>query len=221
MPLAIKGFPESVTGCRRQASNISGFTLVELLISMAILGIIIGGLYQTLGRAVSTYEGLEDRQELLARARFATERLLLFVRETDRIVKPDDVNQGILQVSERVLDTYHNTTRAYIPDGDGRPDADNDADGLVNEDGDIPTAPDPREYISFQLDGTALKETRPDYATAAKADLAPAFVLCQDVAAFRVSRLSLGGPVVELELTLDNGRNRVSVKTRGRARLIE
>ena len=48
----------------------SGFTLLELLISMVILSIIMIGLHQAMNTALSAHRQTTDRQELLAQARY-------------------------------------------------------------------------------------------------------------------------------------------------------
>jgi hypothetical protein len=52
------------------------------------------------------------------------DQIVMFVRETGKINVP---NPPELNVMERVLDIYDKTTRAYLLDGDGVLDADNDS----------------------------------------------------------------------------------------------
>ena len=176
------------------------------------------GLHQALGTAISAYGNTKNKQELLAQARYTMERMVMFVNETDYIWKPDDVDQEILRVGERVLDTYNNATHAYDIDGDGYLDADNNYNGTINE-----TLP-PDEQLTFSLDKTdasnwKLKEEMPDYSTADYYDTLPGKVICEYVTAFKCSRLSTN--LVEIELTLSDGNTEVSLKTRVKARLIE
>lgn len=203
-----------------------GFTLLELLISTVILSILMIGLYQSLSTALSAYDSTRNTQDLLSQARFTIERMALFVQETDYISKPDDVNQEILKVSERLMDTYNNSSHAYAVDGDGRPDADNDSDGLVNEDALDTGGADPYEFITFDLDKSdatnwKLREQAPDYGTSTLGDLKGYAVICEHVKLFRCSRLSMGGSMVEIVLALDNGTSGVTLTTRSRARLLE
>lgn len=197
----------------------SGVTLLELVMSLAILGIIAVGLQQVISTATSTYNDTRDKQELLAEARYAMGRMVMFVQETDAIQKPDDVsNEEVLIVSERVLDTYENTTRAYDEDGDGFLDADNDGDGLINEDGG-----DPPDWITFDLDKSnasnwKLREEMPDYSTVALADAMAKKVLCEHVTAFQCNRLAKN--LVEITLTLSHGKSEVSLTSRVKAKLI-
>ena len=201
--------------------NASGFTLVELLITVAILGILMVGLHQVLRTAISAYDSTKEKQDLLTQARFAIERMGMFVQETDYIIKPDDVNQEILKVSERMLDTYVNSTNTYAIDGDGFVDADNDSDSLVNEDGLDTGGPDPYDYVSFYLNkddpnNWKLGEELPDYGNSGT----PSFnVISEHVTSFKSSRLAFN--VVEIQLTLNNGQSRVTLTTRAKARFIE
>jgi prepilin-type N-terminal cleavage/methylation domain-containing protein len=211
----------------------SGFSLFELLIVIAIVGILITGLQQVIVSGLGTYEAVQSKQELESEARFAMERILSFVQESDEILSPDSASdQEILTVSERVMDVYNNTTRAYDVDGDGTSDADNDGNGILNDYPD-PDDPDPPDYITFDLDKTdgsnwKLRETMPDYgmAPADPANYRSARVLCEHVAAFRnnlvrKNDLEFSANLVEIQLTLNDGINEVSLRTRARARLLD
>ncbi len=189
----------------------SGFTLLELLISIAILSIIMIGLHQAMGTALSAHRQTTDRQELLARARYAMERMVMFVQETDQIEIP---SAGNLVLNERVLDTYDNDTHGYIAEGDGYLDADNDHDGLVNEGG---VNDDPADPISFSLDKSdpnnwKLKEQMPDYGSSILDDFLATKVLCEHVTTFSCTLLAPN--LVEIQLTVNDGKNEVSLKTR-------
>jgi prepilin-type N-terminal cleavage/methylation domain-containing protein len=189
----------------------SGFTLLELLISIAILSVIMIGLHQAMGTALSAYRQTTDRQELLARARYAMERMVLFVQETDQIQIPAADN---LVLNERVLDTYDNDTNGYIAEGDGYLDADNDHDGVVNEGG---VNEDPVDPISFSLDKSdpnnwKLQEQMPDYGSSILDDFLATKVLCEHVTTFSCTLLAPN--LVEIQLTVNDGKNEVSLKTR-------
>ncbi len=196
----------------------SGFTLIELLISIAILSVIMIGLHQAMGTALSAHRQTTDRQELLARARYAMERMVMFVQETDQIEIPSVDN---LVLNERVLDTYDNDTHGYTAEGDGYLDADNDHDGLVNEGG---VNDDPADLISFSLDKSdpnnwKLQEQMPDYSTSTLDDFLAAKVLCEHVTTFASTLLNSN--LVEIQLTVNDGKNEVSLKTRVRAMYAE
>ena len=189
----------------------SGFTLLELLISIAILSIIMLGLQQVMGTAVSAHRQTTEKIELLAQARYAMERMVMFVQETDQIDIPFPDK---LVVSERLLDTYRNDSQFYLAEGDGYLDADNDRDGLVNE-----GVGDPPDPITFDLDKTdgnnwKLMEEMPDYSTSDLYDAEEKKVLCEHVTAFQCTLLAPN--LVEILLTLDDGEHEVSLRTRAR-----
>jgi len=197
----------------------SGLTLLELLVAIAIFSIIVGGLYQVLDHTLATYETTRNQQTLLSQARYAMERMVMFVQVSDEILDPADSATQELTVSERVLDTYDNLTGAYRIDGDGILDADNDADGLVNEGQD-----DLAEYISFRLDKSMadnwkLIERRPDYRTTDTADQTQWSMICEHVTDFTCRRFSAG--MVEIQLTLKNDSDQVNLKTRAKTRNIK
>lgn len=202
--------------------NKSGFTLLELLISITILGIIVTGLYQALSTAMSGYDATKEKQYLLAQARYTMERMVMFVQGSDTISLPDSESEvEFLKVSERVLDTYNNSSHVYAVDGDGILDADNDADNLVNNN---ITTTDPPELITFDLNKTdagnwKLMEQVPDYDTGALDDFTAKKEICEHVTAFGCKRMAAN--LVEIRLTLNNGISEVSLKTRARARWIE
>ena len=195
----------------------AGFTLVELVVSIFIIGIILLSLERSLGTALSSYGSINEKQDLLVQARLAMERLVMFAQEADEIVSPAGSNEEVLKVSERLLDTYTNATNVYTAGGDGKPDADNNADGLVNT-----ATGDLSDYITFDLDKTdstnwKLMEQMPDYSTS-PSGLLQKKVICQHVTEFRCSRLSAG--LIEIRLSLATGKASVSLRTRARARLI-
>lgn len=198
----------------------SGFTLFEVLVSIVFIGIIMVGLQQVLGSALSSYENTKDKQDLLVTARFAVDRMARFAEESDAIVNPvSDTAEETLKVSERLLDNYNNSTRAYDIDGDGLIDADNDANDLVNDD----TTNDPAEYVTFSLDKTdpnnwKLQESLPDYSTANLTDTTAAKVICENVVAFE-SKL-LDTDLIEIRLALEKENRAVDLKTRVKARFV-
>jgi prepilin-type N-terminal cleavage/methylation domain-containing protein len=192
----------------------SGFTLLELLISMVILSIIMIGLHQAMDTALSAHRQTTERQELLTQARYAMERMVMFVQETDQLEIPAADN---LVLNERVLDTYDNDTHAYRAEGDGYLDADNDHDGVVNEGG---VNDDPVDPISFTLDKSEpnnwkLQEQMPDYSTVTLDDFLATKVLCDHVTTFSCTLLAPN--LVEIQLAVNDGENEIDLKTRVKA----
>jgi prepilin-type N-terminal cleavage/methylation domain-containing protein len=197
--------------------NRAGFTLVELLVSIVILGVIMTGLAEVLDTSLASYQETKEKQALLDMARFTMDRMVRFVQEADWIGSTLG-DEDWLEVGERVLDTYDNSTHVYLADGDGLLDADNDGDGFVNEDG-----TDPTETIAFTLDtGDAdnqkIVERRPDYSTASTSDWTDWEPICEHVTRFNVQRLA--DNLVQIELTLAQGENVVSLHTRVKARFV-
>lgn len=198
----------------------SGFTLVELLIAIALMALIVGALDQVAARVLSTYSAVQESQELVPQARYALERMVTLVQESDQIQTPPTSDPTeVLSVSERLSDQYTNTTRIYTAGGDGLPDADTDANGLVNEGGG-----DPAEFITFDLDKTdaanwKLMEQMPDYGTVSTSDFRARVVICEHVQAFTCTRLSAG--VVAITLTLQKGTKAVTLRTTAKARWVD
>jgi len=188
-------------------SNNSGLTVLELLFSIAILGIIMISLQQVMGTALSAYEQTTNKQELLAQARYAMDRMVMFAQEAEDIDIPSAEQ---LKVTERLLDTYDNSDQTYMPGGDGYLDADNDYDGLINEGG-----ADPKEYITFRLNNGALEEEMPNYSTSSTIDTLPWQELCDHLSG--VTYTLLGTNLVEIELSLNDGNSQVTLKTRVKA----
>jgi prepilin-type N-terminal cleavage/methylation domain-containing protein len=211
----------------------AGFTLIELLLGIAIMGIIVGSIYEITGKTVAIYATANERQDLVLRARYALERMVMFVQESDEIAKPDTADPvESLKVSERISNQYVNTTHAYNAAGDLFFDADNDANGLVND-----VSQDPPDYVSFEIDKTdpanwKLVERMPDYSTADTSDFKAGKIICEHITAvddnhpaFSAKRLlSPSGAVsgrVEITLTLRQGSTAVTLKTTAKARWMD
>ncbi len=192
--------------CTRSAR--SGVTLVELLIAMAILAIVAVGLRQVVGAAVSSYGAARNRQNLLANGRFAMERIMFFAQESSGFVIPDS---NTLEVVERVLDVYDNTSHAYTPAGDGFLDADTNSNHLLS---------DPPEFVIFTHDSAnrTLLESLPDYATAETQVQSDAVIVCEFVK--NVTFALLATNLVQIEMTLNDGQNEVTLQTRAMGRMI-
>ncbi len=195
----------------------AGFTLIELLIGLAIVGMIMAALYQVTGQVLAHYTAARQSQEVVSPARAALERMVMFVQESDRILLPDTANPlEVLTVSERLSDQYINLTHAYAAAGDGLPDGDADANGLV--------AASEAEPITFDLDKTdpnnwRLMEQIPDYGTSLTGDFQPKKALCEHVKEFSCKRLSAGR--VEISLSLQQESKVVTLRTTARARWMD
>jgi len=195
----------------------AGFTLIELLVGLAIVGMIMAALYQVTGQVLAHYTAARQSQEVASPGRSALERMVMFVQESDRILLPDTANPlDKLQVSERLSDQYTNLPHAYVAAGDGLPDGDADANGLI--------AAGEAEPITFDLDKAdpnnwRLVEQIPNYGTSLAGDFQPKKVLCEHVKDFSCKRLSVGR--VEISLSLQQGSKTVTLQTTARARWMD
>jgi prepilin-type N-terminal cleavage/methylation domain-containing protein len=203
----------------------SGFTLIELLIAIALMALIVGALDQVAARILSTYSAVQSSQDLVPQARYALERMVTFVQESDYILTPPTAAlTEELKVSERLSDQYTNSTRVYTAAGDGLPDADNNYDGLIDQNRDDAVA-DP--WIKFYVDNNAgnrrLIEKMPNYSTSTTSDFTEA-VLCEHVTEFSCRRLldPSGTPsgIVEITLKLQQGNKTVKLSTTAKARWV-
>jgi len=204
-------------------SKKAGFTLIELLIAIALMALIVGALDQVAARVLSTYSAVQASQDLVPQARYALERMATFVQESDQIQTPPTTTPTeVLSVSERLGDQYTNkvppTLPIYAAAGDGLPDADTNANGLVNE-----GSGDSAEFITFDLDKTdaanwKLMEQMPNYGTVDISDFKARVILCERVTAFACTRLSAG--IVAITLTLQQGSKTVSLRTTAKARWV-
>ncbi|KGM44111.1 hypothetical protein JY97_02795 [Alkalispirochaeta odontotermitis] len=198
------------------ASNRTGFTLMEVLLAVAVTSMVMIGLYQVMESAWLAYEHNRRKQDLMSQAHYALRRMTLFVGATDYIKKPATVKvEEKLEVAERLLDTYNNTDQDYYYDGDGRLDADNDSDRLIDE-----GCGDDTDIVAFKLDKSdpdnwRLMEKIPAYATADLDDSAASRVISENVAAFSCRLVTAN--LIEISLTLKDGSETVTLKTRAHA----
>jgi prepilin-type N-terminal cleavage/methylation domain-containing protein len=214
-------------------SHQTGFTLVELLIGIVIIGMILAGLSQVLSTVLSSYQADQASQTSVPEARYALERMVMFVQETDQITAPSATAGEQLTVSERVSDQYDNISHAYKAEGDGYLDADNDHDNLLNEDEEA--GDDPWDFITFELVTTdannwKLMEKMPDYTATGNPKTV---VICEHIKpdplnnplGFSCRRLlrpdgTLSG-IVEIILTVQKGSATVTLKTTAKSRWVE
>ena len=207
-------------GFRRVSQN--GFSLIEVLVSVLIIGIVITAFQQVLGGFLASHQYTKQTSLLLNQGRFAMDRMVTVTRETAVIDYPaQGSSDEAFRVTERLLDMVNNTNKQYVAAGDGVPDADNDADGLTDND---PGANDDVELVTFGLDKSQsdnwkLIETFPDYTTPAMDDSLPQRTLCEHVTQFTCTVLSAN--LVEFELTIENQGKTIYLKTRAVAGRVE
>ena len=205
--------PQQPDRTARNNTRRAGFTLVELLIALLLFTILAAGLHQIAATAGSAFTAARNKQELLANGRFAMDYLVAFVQASDAIRVPVS---NRLEIAERRLDTYHNATRVFTPDGDGLLDADNNGNRLLNDD----ELADGKEWVFVRQDtaGNTLVAAIPDY-SAPTPWLAPGpeSVICEHVAGFVCTLMATN--LVQIELTLADGPAEIVLHTRAKARL--
>lgn len=129
----------------------AGFTLIELIVSIAIASLLLVGLQQILGTSLLAANSVTERTDLAREARFAMARMVDAVRGADKLLLPLPDNpktnwdehirietipasapQGSSTRASAVLAVTISRTQDL--DLDGTFDADNDGDGIFDED---------------------------------------------------------------------------------------
>ena len=112
----------------------SGFTLVELLITLAIVAVVLTALSGVTNNVMTLWDSNRARTELLYQANLAMDRMVTAVSHANRLLIPlaenpdTPYNESQRKILAVTLDPLQDS------DGDGFADADNDHDGLVDED---------------------------------------------------------------------------------------
>ncbi len=142
-----------VTSPLRQMSRVlsHGFTLVELVIALLIGAILIAALHGVVGQTLTIEEAVTEREQLTQQARFAMERMVRTVSHSRLLLLPlvdkpfSDWREHVREETVPASPPEGSSTKAtavlavtlplYVDlDGDGYPDADDDQDGLIDED---------------------------------------------------------------------------------------
>ncbi len=157
-------------------SGQAGYTLVELIISMAIAALLLAGLHQVLGVGASAMAIVDERADLARRGRFAMSRMVDAVQHGGRLLIPLADNpatnfdenvreqtvpasppQGSSLLATAVLAVT--LSRSQDMDADGIPDADNDGDGRFDEDLPADTQNDGKAGVcDFDDDGNGVAD---------------------------------------------------------------
>jgi type II secretory pathway pseudopilin PulG len=128
-----------------------GFTLVELLVATTFAALLIVGLGGVVGQVATTRDAVQDRNELTRQARFAMEQMvrsvshsrLLLLPQVDKPASswPENIREQTVPASPPIPDSTLATAVLAVTlpaysdlNGDGFPDADDDKDGLIDED---------------------------------------------------------------------------------------
>lgn len=129
----------------------NGFTYVELLLAVAITGLIMLALMGVVNTATQTTDTVSKHNNLIQQARFAlnrmtsmtsrSTRLLLPLRDNPATNWPEHIREQTIPASAPIGDSTFSSAVLAITlphdidlDQDGIPDADNDEDGLIDED---------------------------------------------------------------------------------------
>lgn len=129
----------------------SGYTLIELVISMTIAAMLLTGLQQLLGTGLATKELAEEKADLARQGRFAMARMVDAVRGGERLLIPladnpattyaENVRSETVPASTPQTGSSLDTAVLAVTlrtdqdmDANGIFDADNDGDGHFDED---------------------------------------------------------------------------------------
>ena len=120
-----------------------GFTLIEVLIVVAISGMLMVSLSNIVGGALSANEVTQSQNDLHREASFIMDRIIAVVSHSPDVTVMDVPGMGAvnLLISAR-LDPDRDT------DMNGIPDADNDADGEIDEG---PISEDWEDWVRFNV----------------------------------------------------------------------
>lgn len=128
----------------------TGLTYVELMLAMIVAALLMLALNGVLGRALQSYDLVRERNELVRQSRFAMQRMVRAVGHTRLLLPmadkpasnwPENIREETVPPSPSVGNSIRSTAVLAVTlplysdmDGDGYPDADDDRDGLVDED---------------------------------------------------------------------------------------
>ncbi len=135
----------------RGRSTNAGFTLVEMLTAVVLAALLLAATSGIVSNALSTDELVEERNNLLRDARFAMERmtrttggsrkLLLPLADNPGTDWPEHIREETVPASPPIGSSTLATAVLAVTlpadvdlDADGFPDADDDRDGLIDED---------------------------------------------------------------------------------------
>lgn len=135
----------------RGAFSVGGYTLVELLVALALSGVVIAGLAGVMERALQSATVAASNNALIEDVRFAMERMVRTVGNSRHMLLPladnpatnwpEHLREQTVPASPPIGDSTLATAVLAVTlpgdidlNGDGVPDADNDGDGRIDED---------------------------------------------------------------------------------------
>lgn len=127
------------------------FTYIEMLLSVTIMGMVVLALMGVVNTAMETSDDVHTRNELTRDARYALQQIVRAVSHSRRILLPqrdkpatnwpENIREQTVPPSAPIGDSTLATAVLAVTlpaysdlDGNGVPDADNDGDGLLDED---------------------------------------------------------------------------------------
>ena len=145
------GFPSRMMHIVHHHDRQNGYTLVELLIALALSAILFAGLGSVVGQVIDTRTAVHDKNDLTRQARFAMQQMVQAVKRSPRLLLPladnpktnwpENIREQKLPASAPTGDSTRSTAVLAVTldpavdlDGNGKPDADNDGDGRIDED---------------------------------------------------------------------------------------
>ncbi len=135
----------------RGGSRQAGFTLLEMLVALTLAALLLTATTGIVRNAFGTAEFAEERNKLARDARFALRRMVDISRNSRRLLLPladkpasnwpENIREQTIPASPPVGDSTFATAVLAVTlpeyvdlDADGFPDADDDRDGLIDED---------------------------------------------------------------------------------------
>lgn len=135
----------------RRAARIGGYTLVEVLIALAIGSVVVAGLAGVTRMALATHAVVSEKEELTRQARFAMDQMVRTVSRSRLLILPlhdkpatnwpENIREQTWPHSPPVGDSVFASAVLVVTlpidqdlDADGFPDADDDRDGRIDED---------------------------------------------------------------------------------------
>ncbi len=131
--------------------HLAGFSYIELVLAVAMTGLIMAGLMGVVNTATETGYDVDQRNELAREARFAMQSMVRAVSHSRLLLLPfndkpasnwpENIREQTVPPSAPIGDSTLATAVLAVTlpayqdlDADGYPDADDDRDGLIDED---------------------------------------------------------------------------------------
>ncbi len=137
--------------CNNSPLTQHGFSYIELLLAVTISAILVAGLMGVVKTATNVSDDVSQRNALTREARFAMQRMVRTISHSRKLLLPlndnpntnwpEHIREQTVPASPPIGDSTFATAVLSVTlphdidlDDDGTPDADNDGDGLIDED---------------------------------------------------------------------------------------